>query len=75
MAKKVHSQKTVNGKDGKKYVGFKRKNSINVKVSRTAKDQLISVATYDLKTKTWNDCNHKCFLPTHVKEFFETFFA
>ena len=73
MAKKVHSQKTIHRND-KKYIGFKRSGSINVKVSPTAKGQLISAGTYDIKTKSWNDCSRRSCIPTAVKKMFETSF-
>ena len=73
MMKKVHTQKTVNY-NNKKYVGHKRNNAINVKVSQTAKGQLISAGSFNLKTKTWSDCGRKGSLPTPVKKIFEDSF-
>ena len=74
MAKNVHTQKTIHWND-KKYIGFKRGGSINVKVFQTAKGQRISAGTYDIATQTWNDCSRKCCLPTTVKKMFEAAFG
>ena len=59
---------------GKDYVARRKNNVVTVTVSQTAKGQYLHAGNFDLKTRTWQEDNHRCSVPIAVKTSIETVF-
>lgn len=70
----VRKQKTIT--DGnRKFVGTLRNGTLAVKVTQTAKGQMLLTGVYDVATAVWKDGNRKAPLPKTVRNEFEKAFG